>query len=481
MFELISYLLLLIILALNIHLFKIGLSDRRGRRNLVSCNSMVAMLCSVYIVMSAAMPIIVDNFDFTWAPRLSGADMAVSGLLVNLLGVGSYLLAYKWFTRSSVRTPVIEYEVPSGKAREYQEDRTILIGMVALGALIKLYLLYRMGGVTESVVQMSSGMREMFGLQTEGGTVGMLRSLGTMGDMAATVLLVRSIARWRQLEIWGSVFVATLMLTYLNAGKRTLLVEFLVIAVVAYGFYRKKLDLKYAPHLIFGALFFGWITLWIRSFLAVGLSNIAVDLYAIPWAKGSAFRAYFFSLEFAFFETTVLSVAQAADIVRMFGGALNAFYTTNVEPLFLLIPRAIWPGKPDQFFDLSHGIAAVMFDNSLTLSAMRGGVAPSYIGTSWILGGVIGVVVYSTLIAFIGARADLWFKRLEEKNGATAIDIIIYGFAIFTCFVLWRQGGIGYTFISLITNQIGAVVGVCALIWLKSASARRDYLRVRAN
>lgn len=444
--------------------------DLDGRHHLISCNTVAVSLYAIYMIFSATLPIVLDDFNFTWVPQVQSDELIFKSLLIALYGGGVYYFGYRYFValrEPSEPRPGFEALRQPVLLAESRVQLTCLIALV-VGISLKLYVIASFGGISGAITQMSGGLREALGIDATEAAIGVVRSWATCADFAASLLVLLAVRRGKAVWFYCAILFFTLSLTYLTAGKRTTLVEYLMLAVVGFSVLRRPIKIGALPIWLACGVGFGWVTLMIRSIYAAELNGVAIDVDSVPWSHGSLFGIYFFSLEYAFFETLSLCVERSDQILDLFGGALPAFWVTQIQPIFLIIPRAIWSGKPSDFYDLSHGISAVMFD--LPLTDVPAGIAPSYIGTSWVLGGAVGVTFYGLLLAYCAARWDRWFWR--GGSITDPVRICLYAILLFAIFVLWRQGGLGFSVISLVTSQLGHLL-TFALVFFGSRAKRQ--------
>lgn len=424
----------------------------------LSSNSIICVLFLIYVVGSASLPIL-DGLEFTWAPSSDPPRFLALALLLALLALVTYSISYRVF-RESGKQNSNEGQVHSHA--QLQSSQLVIILLLVVGVLIKFYLLYRVGGAAEAVTRMSSGLREQFGLEELDSSLTILRSLSSCADLAASMLVCTALFQRRRISLlYIAIFCAVLTLTYLVSGKRTLLIELVLAIGLAYSLYVRAVSVGRLVYLIPVFLLAGWGTLALRSTVNMASNNIFFDIDQIEWAHGSSAGLYFYSLEFAFMESLALCIERAEQMTDLFGGRLAAFYTTSLEPVLYFIPRALWSGKPAHFWDFSHAVTAEMF--SMPLNAVSGGVAPSYIGSAWAIGGPIGVVVYSILLGFIAAKADRYAAWHFFSGSLSPLRLHYYVLCVFACFVLWRQGGLGFAFLSVVTSQLGYIIGLLLL------------------
>lgn len=457
--EIISYALLLAMLFLIVFGYGCSVPVHGKGPALMSVNAIIMSSFLLYILFSAALPILIDDFSFTWAISYGGAEQCAKALIVCFLAILSYIVTYRGIScRAMIRFDYIEL-----RSIFVSNDENLvrfLSYIYVFGIAAKVYGVMYIGGIDSAMAQMSAGLRESLALDTRDGFAGMIRSFSTCADYSITALLIRYIMGKRKnlflLTFYLALFCLTMFLTYIASGKRTFVAQYILAIIVALVYRVKFVSLRWVYVLIFGSLLFGWFTLWFRSVYVAGLHGIYIGPENAPWSHGSYLGMYFFNQEFAFFETIVLSMQASDTIISMFGGALDAFYVTNIEPLGYLIPRAIWSSKPDSYYDMSYAVSSIMFGSNLGDEAS--GMASSYIGTMWIIFGIFGVVIYSSILAFFAAIFDVWYVR--EGIFLDYLGVMLYALIVFSAFIFWRQGGIGFAIISIGISQIGLIAGL---------------------
>jgi hypothetical protein len=81
------------------------------------------------------------------------------------------------------------------------------------------------------------------------------------------------------------------------------------------------------------------------------------------------------------------------------------------------IPRALWAGKPDQ---LSNSIGDIVGINQMT-------VAATYVGESYMMAGIIGVIIVSLII---GAASNWWTRTMFQQSSGYAVAVGATGFFV---------------------------------------------------
>jgi hypothetical protein len=445
------------LLAINVGLIWLGLQmgvrDGDGDRHIVSTHSALLFLFFFYVIFSASLSILFDNFVFTWVPAYSGAHNAFPILAIATLAFVLYLASYRLFSKSGPSSIFVQSEAPNK-----------LFVMVALfllitGIILKAYVYVKMGGLETSITRSSDGLADVYGMDSLDTSITTPQNLSGVAEVASCWLLVAALRRRRFVLLWTATFILVMSLAYLGSPKRSLLIEPIAAVMIAYSFYVRKLRTSLFPLLIAGIFLFGMGTLLFRSVLPASINGVYLDLEAVPWAHGSIIGFYVYSLEFSTFETMALAIYESDKLMNIFGGTYSAFYTTNIEPFLYIVPRALWSGKPTVFYDIAQGIFSLMIGSPLYPTIA--GVSATFIGNSWAFGGILGLVAFSVLLGFVSGRNDVFLMRLNSRNKDMAI--IVHAVILFLAFQLMRQGGSGYVFMIVVPNQVGFLLGIFLL------------------
>ncbi len=114
------------------------------------------------------------------------------------------------------------------------------------------------------------------------------------------------------------------------------------------------------------------------------------------------------------------------------GALMNIFprqvpYIGLDSPLWLIarpIPRVLWPGKPDG--------SKVSIENILDLEGLT--IAATFVGESYVAGGLFGVVLASVLV---GILAQWWTRKAFSPE--SGFGILIYGSGFFAVVITMRS------------------------------------------
>jgi oligosaccharide repeat unit polymerase len=433
-----------------------------GKHNLLSAHGLVLMMFFVFLILPATTPVFLSEYQLYWASAFSGPQNVLAGLFLVWASIAIFLASYRLFRHSPNVIPKSSENPPLGAD---PTTISVLFALVGLGILLKVLVVQIGGGIDMTIMRMSRGVAENMGISREGsGLILMVRSFSIVGDLAAVWLLVLAMARRRWRLAAFLLFIAMIAMTIGIIGKRLFVIWPLLAFALAFSHYVYKIRPKHILIVIAAIFLFGWLSLSFRIFapLSAAGSLNSFDIRAVPWAQGSAWRFYFGSLEFAYFDLTVASINGREIVTKLFNGQLEMLYKTHIEPFFFIVPRAIWPSKPEQFLDLAHGLAALTFFEDVATVDL--GINSALTGTSWLSGGVFGVVFAFGFLGYVAARSDKFYYSGKVSMMPSALRIIIYAYFLMVVFHLFRQGTFGWVFMIAVIQQLGGISAV-VLLW----------------
>jgi len=340
--------------------------------------------------------------------------------------------------------------------------------LIFVGLALKVYLVAAGGGIDATVLRLSGYARESTGVGAAGGALLGIRTLSGVGDIGATWLLVESMRRRRYVKASAIIFWLLIVASFALSGKRLAVTVPLLASIAAYSQFRRAITVRAAPIALSLAFLGGMGSLLFRILGPARIAGYNTDLASVSYAHGSIFRFYAYSLEFSTVEMTTVAI-RAGDFIRQsFGGFTNALVTTNLYPFLYGIPRAVFPWKPNGFYDVSYGINGVLTGQLYSNTDV--GFATTVVGTSYIFANAVGVTVALAATGLAVRRVD---RSLNLQNWSTA-RIIGYAVLLNLVFHFFRQGTLGWTFIVGVVQQYGFLIGFLMLIWWSKAQERRD-------
>jgi hypothetical protein len=331
---------------------------------------------------------------------------------------------------------------------------------------MKVYVTIQLGGIGPMVARLSTGIRNYLDLAPANAVLVGWRTLSGIADGAATWLIVEALRLRRRIVSASIIFAVVTGATYLTIGKRLILLLPLLAVAIAVHKYRHPILVRAAPLAAVVVAAVGMASLFFRIFLPAAVAHIRIDVSRVPWAHGSYLYFYLRSLEFSSVEMMSVALQSRPRLVAMFGGPWQAFYTTNLEPFLYGIPRAIFPWKPAAFYDLSQAISALVLGTNVGDANV--GYASTFVGTSYIVGGLVLVVVASVAFGWFASTCD----RTQLTPSRDASSVIWYALGLALTFQLFRQGTLGWTFIVTIVQQYGFIVAVLLIAVNRSLAVR---------
>jgi hypothetical protein len=443
--------------------------DRTGRRPMLSCYVIVLIGFSLYVAFPTAL--IFTSGTYTWAPDYYSEQSFANAVWLCVIALVAFLYGNFLSRRRNPPDPTAVDEIDSSPHDAHQistpTENLLLYSFLALGLALKLYLIISTGGVEHSVARFSGYARQFSGVDTLDAGGMLLRTVSGIGDGAAAWGVLRALRTRQREATWILILLATLGLSYLTISKRLVLILPIVCVLVGVHVYRRSLTIRLLPLMLAIAVGIGFITLSARVFLPASVAGYNINLNNVAYAHGSALQFYFYSLEFSSVEMISVAMQSRSDIMGLFGGTWDATMMTNFEPFLYSVPRALWPGKPESFYDLSYGISAIL--GATPFEDPTVGYASTVVGTSFLLGGVVGVIVAMLALGFFTARLD---RRLARGQW-TDMSIVLYALALVVVFHLFRQGTLGWTFIVAVVQQYGAIAALLTLSYASSRALRR--------
>lgn len=437
--------------------------DWNGKRPILSSYVVVLIGVAVYILLPSILILVAGTF--TWADDYYSEENFARAIWLCVLALVVFLYANSISRRFSIRKQSRSPHRPL-VAESSQNDRTgrsadvLLIFLLVCGLLLKLVLIVSTGGIEHSITRFSGYAREFSGVETLDAGEILLRTISGIADGAATWGVLRALRDRHRERTWFLILLLTLALSYVTIGKRLVLLLPLVCVVIGVHVYRRQLTTRLLPVVLAVSVAIGFVTLNARVFLPASIVGYNINLDNVAYAQGSALQFYLYSLEFSSVEMISVAMLSRQDIVNMFDGPWNAFITTNLEPFLYSVPRLMWPGKPDAFYDLSYGVSAAL--GATPFEDPTVGYASTIIGTSYLLGGVIGVIVTMLLLGVLTGQVDRELMRM----GWPVSTLIVYALILVIVFHLFRQGTLGWTFIVSITQSYGAIGALLLLSYV---------------
>jgi hypothetical protein len=424
-----------------------------GYRPLLSGYTIVIFPMILYVAFSACFSIYFNDMESFLYPQYSTPATILGTLMVCWISTLMFVGFYHFFAR---RDPVLVK--PEKVVRPLSVYfAPLAYGLVAIGMLMKVLYVYRQGGLHMVMVSRSNGIAQSLGLETSTDYItSNLTAVSFLADAAACWLFLTALRARKQVA--GHLILVGIVLigTFIVSIKRDVLIAPLMALIVGISIYWRPLEMRRAPLFLVAALLFSVLTLFGRILLPAYLAHI--DLFGN--AGSSAFRTFVIHLmatDTGYFDGNLIAIYGAQDIIAKFGGWWDAFARPNLIPLIYLIPRFVWPSKPDDFIDLGAALYAIQ--SGVPLTMVRGGAGLCLTGSAWIYGGLFGL---TCAMALLGWAAHFVDRFLAQMHRASPSRILIFAVSAMVLFHLYRQGTIGFTFLTFV--QVGALFWLAAVV-----------------
>jgi hypothetical protein len=458
--------LLLILSVMLLLALVLGPSDTSGARPLLSGYNFVIALFVVYFAFPGWLYLANDH-QYVWAEAYDDSTTVNETLLLVIAALGAFVLGYR-MTDIRRRASTEQPKDATMTATTARSMRGAVYVIIAVGLGFKALAIKGSGGIDSSILRLSGYARESLDLVDVQGWVLGMRALGGFADLGATWLLVEAIRTRRGTCSSLLIFCAVIGSSYVVSGKRLTLIVPIAAVVLAISYFRRKITVKSAPLALFAVFVAGMGSLLFRILAPARIGGYNIDLATTHYAHGSLLRFYAYSLEFSTLEMSSVAISAGRSIRDSFGGAEQAFITSNLSPFLYGVPRAVFPWKPTGFYDLSYGVSGVLSGQSY--SSTHVGYASTLVGTSQILAGPAGVIL--AFFAF-GVVTRLIDRRLRQEAW-TATGVIAYAAILNIVFHFFRQGTLGWTFIVAVVLQYGFLLGLLVLILIERNARERD-------
>jgi hypothetical protein len=427
---------------------------------LISAYTIVLGLLFLYMLLPSLLIIVLNGWQYVWIPGVGGPEGILITSLVCIIATTAFICGY--LIRLTRKNGTPQQQRAGSKIA-----RILAWSLIVTGLLIKLYIALSSGGIETNIVRVSSGVRDSLGVESISSSMVFLRYLSGIADAGATWLLLEKMRSGKRVLPTVILFTLVISFTFFGAGKRLFLLWPILAALIGVHHYVRPIRIKSLPVIGVFLLGLGFLSLMFRIYAPAFIAGVEIDLNEVAWAHGSLFKFYFFSLEFASFEVLTFVLHDAGRVVALFGSTLDAFYITNIQPFAYFVPRAIWPTKPSTFLDLSHAYRVFVTGGALDAN---GAVAATILGTSWTLGGFLGLLL--TMLG-LGRFCRFLDSNPKIRGVPRSLDLCWYALGLVTVFHLFRQGTIAWTAIIVVFQQSGMILGFFVLAIADSSSTRR--------
>lgn len=326
---------------------------------------------------------------------------------------------------------------------------------LVVGSLGKWQVISSFGGLSvDLLLNLSASVRQA----NDARASAMWVFLASLFDVGLYMLLFYTILIRRNYLLAALLISAGVVLTVVIGGKRIAALGFLVAAATWYIQIQKP-PIRQQLLLVFAALAISTLALLARIAIPTALlgsvehAAVALDTVTRP------VQTVLDSGELGLFEGTNFAFESRSDFLSNHGSGLHLLLHQTLASAVFLIPRVVWPTKPEAF-DFSQ-----MF-YSLVVGGDRStgwGIGP--IGVGYIWGGWFGVLLTALMAGALARTIDV---RLLASLAGNSI-LFIVPFILISFFHLLRFGSPGFMLVNAYMNLIPVICVYCAL---RSSGAR---------
>jgi len=435
-----------------------------GFRPLLSGYTIVIYTMILYIALSAAVPIFFNNMTSLFYPEYSGPDKFFGTLVVNWLGILLFVGFYQFFSRRR------RVRISAHSTGHPISPRVYLIAyiLMLIGVVMKVLFILRSGGLHTILVTRSSYIAQNLGLTEQSDNLTLYLGFFSLAADAASCWLVLEAMRVRKnLLPHAMLCLIVLVMTFLITPKRLVLIVPILALMTGFGIYIRPLRINQAPLFLLGAVVFSMATIAGRIFLPAYAAGITVLNFArLDIVRKFAIRML--SGDISFFDATVVGIYGREAVLAKFGGWWDTFYRPNLEPFLYAIPRVIWPWKPENLVDVSTALRAIT--QGVPLEKAVGGFGIGLVGTAWIYGEFIGLVFCMGVLSWSAVFVD---RFLVKMHYASPGRILIFAVSATVLFHLYRQGSLGWCFLSFFQTMAVFWLTIVLLIYLNGRRSSR--------
>lgn len=475
--------LALILLCLTVVLLLLRAPRLGGHsRTLLSGYTLVLVLLIVYIAFPSLLAF-ANDYQFVWVPVEGSSSIVAEVDVIAIVGALVFTVTYRLtslprFRRDRRRSHLAnEQEANLGgldtetstplrdaSSSGATDNRWLAYTLIVVGCALKLYVIRNNGGIFGTAARLSGSISGYTASSPLSSSAIGIRTISGIADAGATWLVLAALRGRTPLRLRLAIWFGVLFLSYFTVGKRLILLLPLLGVALGIHRYRREISIKLVPVLLLAGFGFGMATLLFRVIAPGEVTGIQVDVRGSQYANGSVLNYYVHSLEFSPVEAISAVVRDRDIVLDQYRSASNAFFSTNIEPLGYAVPHQFWQGKPSYFSDVSYAVGAYSTGRSLDSAP---GYIITIIGSGYVFGGTVGVIVGMGLLGFFCARSDLYASR----SSRSLRSVVAFAFLLNIAFQLFRQGTIGWAFTNGVIQQLGMLVGFVALSVLASSRA----------
>lgn len=249
------------------------------------------------------------------------------------------------------------------------------------------------------------------------------------------------------------IFIVAIALTnFMVSAKRSGVIPFFLFTFIWYHYLVKRIS-PYRAAVLFSA---GMIIIFGLLMGRIVLPLLTQDLVASDYVGTNLVEVLTFYMdtgEWATFDMIAGSVSHREELLASVGGPIWGFIKYSFSTIVIIIPRAIWPGKP-VYEDLSH-----VYYQELIGKGAGIGFVPTIWGSTYLLFDLLGLIVVSFVLGWL---FKLIYRFMHPTKGAP-FDIFLYSIAYWMMFHFLRFGSLGFVIIMFFQSMF---VGTFAAIYI---------------
>ncbi|MGH7604621.1 MAG: hypothetical protein ACRENK_11575 [Gemmatimonadaceae bacterium] len=430
-----------------------GTNQSQGRFDIFHPSVLFVATYLLYFVFPAAWLWVEHDYVSQWVSIGPAPAFTVNTMLfLGIISVAAFGFGAR--TRLKIGGSVVRHMLYGLDSLRLRELRYIIIPFVMIGGLFRLYHLSLFGPPSLDIVgYLSPSARRDLGINYSQFYV----VLESMLDWAALFGAFYYLGRQAETNgkssggIWVLVLIAVVgILSFLVSGKRSAVVPLVLLPIIWRHYLIRRLS---------GALGAALLALIAAFIAALLLVRIAVPLIVLGGDPekfiGTNLKElllfYFDSAEWATFDMVTASLTYRDTLLAAIGGPVCGFLKYTFETLVVLVPRAIWPGKPD-YEDVGQ-----VYYHLLIGPTHDVGFAVTVWGTSLLFFHVAGLVLGMFLLGLIFSEIYSTLRPWERKPS----DIFFYSIFYWMAFQFLRFGTMGFTLLLFVqTMLVGTLAGL---------------------
>jgi hypothetical protein len=377
-----------------------------------------------------------DNF----AVMASSIAIALSLLLFSVI-----YFAYK------VRTPQRLQDSENGSSDIWMPHWFLYFAciLLAVGSVGKWQVISSLGGMSvDLMLNLSASVRHAGGAQASAAW----SFVASLFDAGLYMLIFYTIVTRQHYLLITALVLVGIASTLSIGGKRIAALGFIVAAAVWY-IQARQMPFKAQLSLLVAAFAVSMLGLLGRIAIPTWLigsaehTTVAVDTVTRP------LQTVLDSGELGLFEGTSFAFEARDDFLSGFSTGLHLLAHQTISSTLFIVPRALWPGKPEAF-DFSQIFYSLMIADDRST-----GWAIGPVGVGYIWGGWIGVALNVLVAAGLARLVD---SELLVRTSNMAV-LFILPFVVISYFHLLRFGSPGFVLVNAYVNLL-PLVGVAVLL-----------------